>query len=153
MTKANGELRLCGDYKITVNKHIQYDEYCLPLIDDLLARMTGCKVFSKFDLRKAYHQILLDDKSQVLTTITTPYGIFRYRSLPFGFKSAPSVFQQIMEEIFMGVEGVVVFQDDILLGTPDNETHFVLAKKVLEMLKSSNLKLNRDKSEAFTPKI
>ena len=112
--------------------------------------MAGCKVFSKFDLRKAYHQILLDDASQALTTITTPYGIFRYRSLPFGFKSAPSAFQQI---IFRGVKGVAVFQDDILMGSPDDDSHLEVVQNVLDILKKRNLKINRDKCEVLAPKI
>ena len=39
--KPMGKLRLCGDYKVTVNKAISLDTYPLPLIDALLANLSG----------------------------------------------------------------------------------------------------------------
>ena len=97
VVKGSGELRLCGDYKSTVNKHIHYNHYCLPLIENLLAKLSSSKIFSSLDLHKAYHQVPLDSESRPLTTITTPYGLFEYVTLPFGFSCAPSIFQGIMD--------------------------------------------------------
>ena len=53
----------------------------------------------------------------------------------------------------MGVKGVVVFQDDILMGSPDDDSHLVVVQNVLDILKKSNLKIIRDKSEVLAPKI
>ncbi|KAL5477033.1 hypothetical protein EMCRGX_G023772 [Ephydatia muelleri] len=69
--KSDGSLRLCGDYKVTVNSVANVESYPLPRINDLLASLTGGKVFSKLDLSHAYLQLPLDEKSKEYVTITT----------------------------------------------------------------------------------
>ena len=58
--KRDGSMRICGDYKVTVNRAAKLDAYPIPRIDDLFASLTGGKKFSKLDLAHAYQQILLD---------------------------------------------------------------------------------------------
>ena len=142
--KPDGGLRLCADYKPTVNPNIFHDKYTLPLIDDLISQASGGCVFSKLDLRKAYYQVLLDPESQKLTTINTTHGLFRYRSLPFGFTNAPSIFQKLMDGIFGSLqrEGVIVYQDDILVASPDIQSHMKALNSVLSLMKQYNLQLN-----------
>eukprot|EP00731_Ephydatia_muelleri_P000099 Em0001g99a len=74
-------------------------------INDLLASLTGGKVFSKLDLSHAYLQLPLDEKSKEYVTITTHRGLFRYNRMPFGVASAPAIFQRTMERILQG-EGI-----------------------------------------------
>ena len=87
-------MRLCGDYKLTVNRAAKPDSYPLPRIDDLFTALTGGKVFSKLDLAHAYQQIALDDASRKLTIINTHKGLFEYTRLPFGVSAAPAIFSQ-----------------------------------------------------------
>lgn len=47
-------LRLCGDFKLTVNKASRLDKYPIPKIEDLFARLSGGKLFSKLDMARAY---------------------------------------------------------------------------------------------------
>ena len=76
--KTNGNIRLCGDYKITVNKYTQKDVYPLPRVEDLFAALGGGAVFSKIDLTSAYQQIPLDEESKKYTVINTHKKLFCY---------------------------------------------------------------------------
>lgn len=75
--KADGSVRLCGDYKVTVNKVIRTDKCPVPTPEEVFNKMTGGEKFSKIDLKCTYQQMLLDEKSQELVTINTHKGIFR----------------------------------------------------------------------------
>ena len=92
--KRDGSLRICGDYKVTVNRAAKLDAYPIPRIDDLFASLTGGKKFSKLDLAHAYQQIPLDEESQKLV-INMSKGLFRYNQLPFGVASAPKYFNAL----------------------------------------------------------
>ena len=52
--KEGGKIRICGDYKMTVNRAEESDTYPVPETEDLLATLNGGKKFSKLDLRQAY---------------------------------------------------------------------------------------------------
>ena len=97
--KKDGSVRLCGDYKVTVNQASKTDTYPLPVIEDMLASLAGGTAFSKFDLAQAYQQVVLDDESKSIATITTYKGLYRVNRLPFGVASTPSMFQRIIENI------------------------------------------------------
>ena len=90
--KRDGSVRVCGDYKVTINQAAKPDTYPLPRIDDLFTALTGGKIFSKLDLAHAYQQIPLDEASKKLTVINTQKGLFQYTRLPFGVSAAPAIF-------------------------------------------------------------
>lgn len=88
--KKNGSVRLCGNYKVTVNPVMCVDKYPLPKIEDIFATLAGAKKFSKLDLTQAYHHMKLDDDSQDLLVINIQ-GLFKYKRLPYGIASAPAL--------------------------------------------------------------
>ena len=90
--KAEGQIRLCGDYKVTINPVLEVDQYPLPKPDNIFATLATGKYFSKIDLTHAYQQMKLKEDSHHLVTINTHRGLFRYTRLPFGVASAPSIF-------------------------------------------------------------
>ena len=92
--KSNGDIRICGDYKLTVNKYAKPDCYPLPLIEELFSKLSGGVIFTKLDHSHAYQQLPLDEDSQMLTTINTPKGLYVYNRLPFGVSAAPGIFQR-----------------------------------------------------------
>ena len=62
--KKDGKIRLCGNYKLTINQ-VAITETCpLPRADELFAKLSGGKFFSKLDLSSAYLQLPLDDESK-----------------------------------------------------------------------------------------
>ena len=69
VSKGDGRLRLCGDYKVTINPALEVDQYPLPKPDDLFATLAGGKRFTKIDLTQAYQQMALDDRSRKLVII------------------------------------------------------------------------------------
>lgn len=109
VVKSNRSVRICGDYKVTVNREVKLDKYPIPRINDLFACLAGGKKFSKLDLSHAYEQILLDPDSCKCVTINTHRGLFTYNGLPFGVASAPSIFQRVMESVLQDIDGVCVY--------------------------------------------
>ena len=101
--KSDGTVRLCGDYKVTINPVLNVDKYPVSKAEDLSATLAGGKKVSKLYLSHAYQQVLLESDSCQFVTISTHKGLYQYTRLPFGVALAPTVFQQIMERIFNGI--------------------------------------------------
>ena len=59
ITKKDGSIRICGDFKVTVNQASIVEQYPLPRIEELFASLAGGKHFSKLDLAQAYLQLPL----------------------------------------------------------------------------------------------
>ena len=116
-------LRLCGDFKLTVNKASKLDRYPIPKIEDLLSKLSGGKSFTKLDMAQAYQQLVLEEASRKYVVINTHCGLFCYNRLPYGVSSAPGIFQRVMESMLNGIPGVVVYLDDILITGPTEEAH------------------------------
>lgn len=113
--RPNGIIRLCGDYKATINKFLVDFKYPLPLIDQIFASMQGGVMFSKLDLSSAYNQLVLDDSAQELCTWSTHKGLFRMTRLPLGVKTAAAIFQKTMENLLAEFSNVFCYQDDIVV--------------------------------------
>ena len=107
--KGDGRVRICGDYKITINHAAKLEKYPVPRIEELFASLAGGKTFSKLDLSLAYIQIPLDEASRRYVTVSTHKGLFEYLRLPFGVASAPSIFQRVMENLLQGIPRVCVY--------------------------------------------
>lgn len=90
--KKDGTVRICGDYKLTVNQAAKIDSYPLPKINNLFVSLYDGQIFSKLDLANAYLQIPLDEASQKLVTINTYKGLYKYNRLPFRVSVTPSIF-------------------------------------------------------------
>ena len=145
VVKRDGSVRICGDFKLTVNRATTLESYPLPRVDELLASLGKSKVFSKLDLSNAYLQLPVDDESKELLTISTHRGLYRYNRLPFGVASAPAIFQRSMESLLRGIPGVCGFFDDILVSGPSERDHLCNLEKVLSCLEESGLKLKLSK--------
>ena len=113
--KSNGEIRLCGDYKVTVNRVSRLEQYPIPTLEEIMNRLGQGSVYHKLDLSQAYTQLELDTESQQYTTINTHKGLYQYKRLPFGIASAPAIFQRIIEMVLIDIPSVAVYLDDILV--------------------------------------
>jgi hypothetical protein len=81
-------VRLCGDYKVTLNKAIITDQYTMPQAEDIFARLADGKIFSKVDMSEAYAQLVLDEESAMLAAVNTSKGLMAVTRLPYGVSSA-----------------------------------------------------------------
>lgn len=131
IVKQDSSIRICGDYKLTVNRVADLESYPLPRIDDLLASVGKGQVFSKLDLANAYLQLALDEDSKKFVTISTQQGLYRYNRLPFGVASAPAIFQRTMEGLLGDIHNVYVYLDDILVSGSSRSEHLLTLEKVL----------------------
>ena len=138
------KIRICLDPQ-NLNKAILREHYPLKTVEEVVAEMPRAKVFSVVDANQGYWQIQLDDESSKLCTFNSPSGRYRFKRLPFGISSAPEVFQRCLSQHLEGLEGVVNVMDDILVWGEDKESHDNRLRKLLDRLRSINLKLNRKK--------
>ena len=138
-------VRICADFKQTLNPATETDHYPPPVIRDLFAQLSGGQRFSKLDLRNAYLQLPLDEQSQACCTINTLRGLMRYTRLPFGVKAAPGIFQRTIESVLRGVPHCVAYFDDVLITGANDYEHIKNLTEALKRLHESGLKCNKAK--------
>ncbi|XP_024875935.1 uncharacterized protein LOC112457239 [Temnothorax curvispinosus] len=102
--KQNGKIRLCGDYSTGVNSVLISNSHPLPTVDNINAKLNGNRYFNVLDLSDAFFQLEIDKDHREITTIVTPFGLYRYTREPFGLKTAPADFQQAMDNTLEGLE-------------------------------------------------
>ena len=152
VTKGDGAFRACGDYR-RLNSVTVHDSYPMPLINDVLTRLPSSKIFSTFDLPKAYHQIPILQSDIPKTAIITPLGLFEYLRMPFGLRNASQAFQRHIDQILSDIPCVVAYVDDIIIGSPDETTHKEDLRKLLEVLNNHNLQVNLKKCQFFQEEV
>lgn len=151
--KSDGSVRICGDFKLSINPVLVIERYVIPRIEDLFERVSGGIIFSKLDLAAAYQQIELEEDSQVYTTIYTHKGLFKYTRLPFGISACPLIFQKRIEGVLFDIEGVAIFQDDILVSGRNVAEHNRRLETVLKCLENAGLTVNKTKCEFFRDSV
>ncbi|GJS03353.1 putative reverse transcriptase domain-containing protein [Tanacetum coccineum] len=138
--KKDGSFRMCIDYR-ELNKLTIKNRYPLPRIDDLFDQLQGSSVYSKIDLRSGYHQLRIKEEDIPITAFRTRYGHFEFQVMPFGLTNAPAVFMDLMNRVCKPYldKFVIVFIDDILVYSKDEEEHGKHLKIILELLKKERL--------------
>ncbi|GJT34839.1 putative reverse transcriptase domain-containing protein [Tanacetum coccineum] len=103
--------------------------------------MQGSSVYSKIDLRSGYHQLRIKEEDIPITAFRTRYGHFEFQVMPFGLTNAPAVFMDLMNRVCKPYldKFVIVFIDDILVYSKDEEEHGKHLKIILELLKKERL--------------
>ncbi|XP_015241327.1 PREDICTED: uncharacterized protein K02A2.6-like [Cyprinodon variegatus] len=151
--KTGDSVRICGDFKVSVNPVLCVDQYPLPRTEDIFTAVAGGKHFSKIDLAQAYLQMEVEEATKKYLVINTHKGLFQYNGLVFGIASAPAVWHQAMDQVLEGVPGTQCFLDDIIVTGVDEETHLANLAAVLARLEKYGLRANRKKCEFFKDAI
>ena len=125
------------------------------MISELLDRLSGSVVFSKIDLRHAYHRIRIREGDEWKTAFRTRYGYFEYLVLPFGLTNAPATFQAYINRALRGLvdDFCVVYLDDILIFSKSDEEHQKHLELVIERLQQAELYANPTKCEFFKTEL
>jgi len=133
--KKDGSLQLCVDFH-GLNKITKKDQYLLPLISNLLDSLRKARVYTKIDLRHAYHLVHIAKGDKWKTTFRTRYGAFKWSVMLFGLTNASAAFQRFMNDVFSDLLDVcvVVYLDDILIYSDDVTQHRNYVKEVLKRL-------------------
>ncbi|GKA04316.1 reverse transcriptase domain-containing protein, partial [Tanacetum coccineum] len=131
---------MCIDYR-ELNKLTVKNRYPLPRIDDLFDQLQGSQFFSKIDLRCGYHQLIVHEDDFPKTAFRTRYGHFEFTGMPFGPTNAPAIFMDLMNRVCRPYldKFVIVFIDDILIYSKNQEEHVEYLRLVLELLKKEKL--------------
>ena len=144
--KKDGTLCLCVNYW-ALNRITIKNRYPLPLIGELIDRLLGAKIFTKLDLKDAYHRIRIKAGDEWKTAFRTRYGHFEYLVMPFGLTNAPATFQAYINKALSGLLDTicVVYLDDIVVYSNDYEAHTHHVRMVLERLREYELYINLKK--------
>jgi hypothetical protein len=152
--KKNGKKRLCVDYQ-KLNAVTKKDCYPLPRIDDMLETLSGAQWFSSLDLASGFWQVELDSKDSEKSTFITRFGTYEFVVMPFGLCNAPATFQRLMDTVLRDIlwQFVVVYIDDINVGSKTFEEHLEHLEQVFLRLKKAGLKLSPEKCFFFKQEL
>lgn len=146
-------VRLCADFKVTLNRVIVKDHYPLPNAKDIFAQMAGGKVYCVLDLEGAYLQLPVNPDCADLLVINTHRGLYRYNFMPLGLSSAPAAFQSVIDEILKGVRKALAYFDDVIMWADSEEELYALLETVLGLFSKYNIKVNASKCRFFERKV
>jgi len=122
--KKDGGLRLCVDYR-GLNAITVKNRYPLPLITEIMDRVTGAQYFSKIDLKDAYYRLRVKAGDEWKTAFRTRYGHYEFMVVPMGLTNAPATFQAYINKALRGLvdDFCIVYLDDILIFSKTKEEH------------------------------
>lgn len=146
--KKDGSLRPCIDYR-GLNDITVKNRYPLPLLTSAFELLQGATVFTKLDLRNAYHLVRIREGDEWKTAFNTPTGHYEYLVMPFGLTNAPAVFQALVNDVLRDMLNIFVFVylDDILIFSRDLSDHTRHVQQVLRRLLENSLYVKAEKCE------
>ena len=145
--KKDGKKKIVQDYRY-LNKWTVKNNYPLPLISDVLENIGIKKVFAKMDLRWGYNNIKIKKGDEWKVAFTTLEGSFEPMVMFFRLTNFPATFQTMMNELLrdlINMGKVVVFIDDVIVGTETEERHDELVAEVIRRLEENNLYVKPEK--------
>ena len=146
--KPNGGLRFCVDYR-KLNAITRRNRYPIPLIDETLARVVGCKYITKLDIIAAFNKLRMHPDSEEYTTFVTSLGAYKYHVLPFGLTNGPSNYQHYMNDVLFDFinKFCQAYLDDILIYSKTKKDHVNHVRLVLAKLRQAGLQVDIQKCE------
>ncbi len=146
--KKDGSLRPCIDYR-GLNDITVKNRYPLPLMSSAFELLQGAAIFTKLDLRNAYHLVRIREGDEWKTAFNTPTGHFEYLVMPFGLSNSPAVFQALVNDVLRDMVDrfVFVYLDDILIFSQNERDHVQHVRRVLQRLLENRLFAKVEKCE------
>ena len=107
----------------------------LPKIDKIYTRLKGSNIYSTFDMKSGYYHIVLSEQLRPKSAFVSSFGKWEFKRCPFGLAQAPAYFQRLVNEVLSGLTFTSGYLDDILLYSPDMETHLENLRKLFMKLR------------------
>ena len=136
--KADGSNRFCCDFR-KLNKITVFDAEPMGNPDELFAKMSKSRYFTKLDLSKGYWQIKVKKSCQMLTAFITSEGLFAFKKMPFGLVNAGATFCPMMRSLLRGMSDTNNFVDDIMVHTENWDRHIAVLQELLKRLRDARL--------------
>uniref|UniRef100_A0A8C6KLF6 Gypsy retrotransposon integrase-like protein 1 n=1 Tax=Nothobranchius furzeri TaxID=105023 RepID=A0A8C6KLF6_NOTFU len=148
VAKKDGSLRPCIDYR-GLNQITIKNKYPLPLLSSTFDPVQKATIFTKLDLRNAYHLVRIREGDEWKTAFKTPLGHYEYLVMPFGLTNAPAVFQSLVNSVLHDFidKFVTVYLDDILIFSSSLSEHRHHVRAVLQRLLENRLFVKAEKCE------
>ena len=141
------KVRLVGDYRF-LNKHIAKTATTpAPTLETFLEKLQNSRYFICTDMNKGYWQLLLNQKSQELCTLSTHLGNVRPTRVPMGVKISGDIFDAQVAAVLAHCEHTCHNRDDILIGCATIPELFAEWEKVLTAYKNAGLTLDPKKTK------
>lgn len=153
--KKDGTYRFVVDYR-QLNKVTKKDAYPIPFVSAILDRLRNAHFLSSIDIKSAYWQVPVKESSREYTAFTVPgRGLFHFKRMPFGLTNAPATWQRLLDNV-LGADlepNVFYYLDDIIVVSPDFDTHLELLGKIFDRLAAANLTISFDKCQFCRPEL
>lgn len=147
------DYRLCVDFK-KLNKVTETTTFPMPDLDEELAKMSDCKIFSSLDIYSAFHQIKMREGDRELTAFQTGNRKYQFKRMPFGLKTSPITWQEyIMRILNDHLSNLMAYMDDILAYNKTREEHVQNLRNIFTCLRENGLKLKIEKTRLFCKQI
>lgn len=147
------EFRMCVDFK-NLNKVSETRTFPMPDLDEELAKMAGCTIFSTLDIYSAYYQIMMREQDKELTSFQVGNKKYQFKRMPFGLKGAPITWMEYITRILGDLlDEIMAYMDDILVHSKTIDEHTKILYKILNCLRSNNLKIKIQKTRLFCREI
>ena len=151
-------VRLCGNYKRTINDHIEDEPYEFPTCNEQIDKLKG-EYYSCLDITGAFNQVIVKPECRAILTLSTPRGFVEPTRMPFGVKTAPKIFQAGIDRLIHGMDGkapvpsTACVVDDICTTGSTPQEHFQNLAELLSRLHAAGLKLNKDKCKFYKTQV
>ena len=146
--KPDGGIRFCVDYR-KLNSLTKKDAYPLPLIAETIARLKKAIVFTKIDIRQAFHKLRMAMESEDATTFASRFGSYKWKVMPFGLTGGPASWQRFINDLLWEYLNnfCTAYLDDILIYSTSMKEHRQHVRKVLTKLREAGIQADVDKCE------
>ena len=143
--KGTDDIRLCVDLS-KLNRYVHRERYQSPTPAEAVADIAASEahMFTILDAKKGYHQCLMDEQSQLLTTFLTPFGRFKYKRAPYALSLIAKHYNRRMAEAFEGLSGFRGVVDDIIYNK-DEASHIIHVRQFLQRCQRRHITLNKEK--------